>query len=172
MNSATLVQSQRTLLKSLRMLCREGKLSLASFISGIIITMVASILVLNLASIGLDSFWSTLLCFSGPIITYLIFCVIAYFVTSPEDFAVRLAIPGQMLDKNGSCPRFLYLILFILIFIDNQESNDTWCMFRYIGHYNYLRSIAVEAFWCIFPFHVNISLHRIFNDCMGKSAHT
>lgn len=170
MNSATLVKSQRTLLKSLRMLCREGKISLASFISGIIITVVASILVLTVSSIGLDSFWSTLLCFSGPIITYLIFCVIAYFVTPLEDFAVRLAIPDQTLDENGSCPHDSYLIFVLFnLFIDNQESNDTWSMFRCIGHYNNLRSIVMEAFWCIFPFHVNISLHRIFNDCMGKS---
>lgn len=102
MNSAKLLKSQRTLLKSLRMLCREGKISLASFISGIITTLASTILVLNLSSIELDSFWNTLLCFSGPIITYLIFCVIAYFVSTQDDFAVSLVIPDQTLDKNDS----------------------------------------------------------------------
>lgn len=103
MSSAKLLKSQQTLLKSLRMLCREGKISLASFISGIITTVAASILVLNLSSIRLDSFWNTLLCFSGPIVTYLLFCVIAYFVTTSNDFAVSVVISDQTLDKNDSC---------------------------------------------------------------------
>lgn len=153
------------------MLCREGKISLSCFISGIITTVPAIILVQSLSSIGLDSFRNTLLCFSGPIVTYLIFCVIAYLVTTHDDFAVSLVIPDHTpLIKTT----YYYQLIFIFysLFIDNQKSNDTRSMFRYIDHCHDLRSIAMETFRCIFPFYVNISLYGIFNDCMDKSTNT
>lgn len=70
------------------MWCHDGKVSLASFVSGIITTLFTSILTLSLFSLELNSPQNVALCFIGPIGTYAVFCVFAYFVTSTSDYAV------------------------------------------------------------------------------------
>lgn len=70
------------------MWCRDGKVSLASFLSGIITTIFASVFVLNFFSLELNTITNAVLCFIGPIGTYLLFCVITYFVTNKNDFSI------------------------------------------------------------------------------------
>lgn len=72
------------------MWCHDGKVSLASFISGVVTTVFASIFVLSFFSLELNTFPNVVLCFIGPIGTYAFFCVITYFVTNKNDFAVSL----------------------------------------------------------------------------------
>lgn len=74
------------------MWCRDGKISLAGFISGIITTIFTSQIVLVVFSLDLSTVQNVMLCFIGPIGTYVLFCVITYFVTNENDFAVRFAI--------------------------------------------------------------------------------
>lgn len=72
----------------LKMLCHDGKVSLASFISGVITTIFTSTLPLIIFSLELNTFQNVLLCFVGPIGIYAFFCVITYFVTNKNDFSV------------------------------------------------------------------------------------
>lgn len=76
--------------KSLRMWCQDGKVSLASFISGIITTVLTSISILSFFSLELNTLRNVALCFVGPIGAYALFCVITFFVTNNNDFAVIL----------------------------------------------------------------------------------
>lgn len=71
------------------MLCRDGKVSLASFLSGIITTVTGSLIILSFSSIELNSIPNVLICFSGSIGMYAVFCLISYFVTTQNDFSVR-----------------------------------------------------------------------------------
>lgn len=76
---------RKTLLK---MWCHDGKVGLASFVSGILTTVFTSVFVLSFYSLELNSFRNILLCFIGPLGTYALFCVITYFVTNENDFEV------------------------------------------------------------------------------------
>lgn len=71
------------------MWCHDGKISLASFISGIITTIFTSQIVLTFFSLDLNTWQNVLVCFAGPIGTYILFCVITYFVTNENDFEVN-----------------------------------------------------------------------------------
>lgn len=71
------------------MWCHDGKISLAGFISGIITTIFTSQIVLTFFSLDLSTLKNVTLCFVGPIGTYGLFCVITYFVTNENDFAVK-----------------------------------------------------------------------------------
>ncbi|XP_055309042.1 protein-S-isoprenylcysteine O-methyltransferase [Sitodiplosis mosellana] len=70
------------------MWCHEGKVSLAAFISGIITTVFTSLLAVSFFSLELNTFRNFGLVFIGPIGTYALFCLITFFVTSTNDFAV------------------------------------------------------------------------------------
>lgn len=72
------------------MWCHDGKISLAGFISGIVTTVFTSQIVLTFFALDLSTWQNVMLCFIGPIGTYGLFCVITYFVTSENDFAVCL----------------------------------------------------------------------------------
>lgn len=67
---------------------REGKVSLATFLSGILTSVFTSILVVNFFSLELNSFQNLFILFTVPTGTYALFCVIMYFATSLNDFEV------------------------------------------------------------------------------------
>lgn len=90
------------------MWCRDGKVSLASFLSGIITTIFASVFVLSFFSLELNTITNAVLCFIGPIGTYLLFCVITYFVTNKNDFSVSIKLCVITGMKNKQLNNYVY----------------------------------------------------------------
>lgn len=74
------------------MWCHDGKISVAGFVSGIITTIFTSQIVLIVFSLDLSTLENVMLCFVGPIGTYGLFCIITYFVTKENDFAVNICL--------------------------------------------------------------------------------
>lgn len=128
------------------MWCHDGKISLAGFISGIITTIFTSQIVLTLFSLDLSTFKNVVLCFAGPIGTYGLFCVITYFVTNGNDFAV-------LNDNFVQFCLFHSLQLFVSYFPGNKKSN---CIGRlYWSVYNSYMSCSkcLETVWCLLFLH-------------------
>lgn len=90
-NSKT-IKLKRKFFYPVVMFNREGKVSLATFSSGILATVFTSIVFLNTFSLELNSFQNFLILFIITNGTYALFCVIMYFVTSLNDFEVLYII--------------------------------------------------------------------------------
>lgn len=152
--------------KIFKMWCHDGKVSLASFLSGIITTVFISILVLSIFSLELNTFKNVVFVLIGPIGTYALFCVITYFVTSKNDFAVRFYC---IFNFSWTIYDFLF---FSLQNLDSKKSYCPWCGFWIINNLNILFTDCMETIGCILFIYVNISLQRICNNLMGKSTNT
>lgn len=117
-------------LSIVKMWCHDGKVSLASFLSGIITTVFTSVFVLSFFSLQLNTFQNVVLCFIGPVGTYILFCVITYFVTKKSDFAVGVSI---------SFPNIaIFLSIKYHFSLDNKKSNGFGRLLWTVNSCNFL----------------------------------
>lgn len=147
------------------MWCHDGKISLAGFISGIITTIFTSQIVLTVFSLDLTTLQNVLVCFAGPIGTYALFCVITYFVSNENDFAVFnfeqfcmriyhiVVLDDSACNKNVSC-----------VFSDNKKSNSSGRLLWTIDYSHVSCTRSLETVWCVLFLHGTFSLQWILND--------
>lgn len=139
------------------MWCHDGKISLAGFMSGIITTIFTSQIVLTFFSLDLTTLQNVMLCFVGPIGTYALFCVITYFVTNENDFAVLYFINFFV---QNVCILWNIFIHFAIVFslLDNKKSYGPGCLFWTISN-NYVPCTkCLETAWCLLFLHDHFSL--------------
>lgn len=144
------------------MLCHDGKVSLASFISGVITTIFTSTLTLIILSLELNTFQNVLLCFVGPIGIYAFFCVIAYFVTNKNDFSVFIFIHLHKFKE--------FLLIMDSLILGNKKSNGTGFVLWTVYYQYHLCTKCMETIWNLLFIHVNISLQRVLNNLICQSA--
>lgn len=76
----------------LKMLCRDGQISLISFLSSIATSMSTSILLLYYFSLDLNSLRNFVIVFAAAIIFYIIHCVVALIFLAKTEFEVNTEV--------------------------------------------------------------------------------
>lgn len=132
------------------MLCREGKLSLLSYLSSILISILFAILELWYFSLELNSLKNSSILFGGTLTAYICYCVLALFCLPKDEWDVSSALCNFQFTKM--------VILSSFHSADCEESLTTWIRVRDIhsGHSNI--TISMEMFGHLFCIYVVLPL--------------